>query len=54
MKRTYIAPETVIVALNVKDGLLLDMSTATVSGTDGGWTKEDNSWDIWSSDNVED
>jgi len=33
MKKTYIKPETVVVALNVRDNVLQDVSNVTLSNT---------------------
>ena len=46
MKKTYISPELVAVELHsrstVLSGSLVIDGTKTVSGTNGGWVKEDN------------
>ncbi len=50
MKKTYINPKTKIVKLSINAGLLTAISGTTVSGTNGGWTKEENpseSENIW-------
>ena len=47
MKKTYISPELVAVELHsrstVLSGSLVIDGTKTVSGTDGGWVKEESS-----------
>ncbi|MBR1683306.1 MAG: hypothetical protein IJ700_08165 [Bacteroidaceae bacterium] len=52
-KKIYIIPTATTVAVNVVTSILdgsLAKGSATVEGTAGGWTKEDNAdWnDIWS------
>lgn len=54
MKKTYIAPETMV--LNVETAGMIAESlviNAELSGSQA-LTNEDKSWDIWGSDDVED
>lgn len=53
MKKIYLQPKLVIVNVKVMSTILegsLLKSTNTVNGNKGGWTREDNSWDIWGTD----
>jgi len=49
MKKTYIIPAMTTVFMNTVSPVLLNTSETTVSGANGGWTKENNnSWgNIW-------
>ena len=58
MKKTYIIPEMLVtsVALHqmIADSVKLGGGEQTTSGTSGGWTKEDNSWNVWDEDDFRD
>ncbi len=50
MKKIYLQPKLVVVNVNIRSSILegsLIKSDTTVSGSKGGWAREDNSWDIW-------
>ena len=40
MKKTYISPKALIVKIQIHNSLLLSTSETQVSGTKGGWVKE--------------
>ena len=40
MKKTYKSPKALIVELQINNSLLLSTSETNVSGTNGGWVKE--------------
>ena len=57
MKKTYLQPEVSVYNTAAKnallDGSLKVNETGGVSGTSGGWTKEENAWDIWGNDEID-
>lgn len=50
-KMVYVAPETLVVQLNVKDGLMIVLSNQTAASNSAGWVKEKRSSGIWSDTN---
>ena len=53
MKKTYLQPKLVVVNVKIKSAILEGsyvMSSNKAMGENGGWAREDNSWDIWGSD----
>ena len=53
MKKIYLQPKLVVVNVNIRSSILegsLTKFDKTVSGSNGGWAREDNSWDIWGTD----
>ena len=56
MKKIYLQPKLVIVNVNIKSTILegsLGKSSTSVSGSKGGWARENNSWDIWGNNDTE-
>ncbi len=45
MKKTYIIPKVTTYAISMSKSVMYSVSNTTVSGTSGGWAKEDNDWD---------
>ncbi len=56
MKKMYIEPKLETTSVSTTQGILtgsLLKSDTQVSGTSGGWTKEDNDWNIWEGETEE-
>ncbi len=56
MKKIYQTPELQIITMHLHDSLMLAQSETTVSGSKGGWVKEDvsstsrDSYNVWDDD----
>ena len=47
MKRTYLQPDLyVVTSLDAKDFIALSTHDETVGDDDGGWVKEETSWEV--------
>lgn len=47
----YVAPETLVVRLNVKDGLMLALSGETAEESNAGWVQEKKPSGAWGDTN---
>ena len=52
MKKTYLQPETEILYLRNMEMIALSLQDGYADGSDA-LVKEDNDWDIWNSNDVE-
>ncbi len=51
MKKTYLQPKSIVVNIKLRCSILEgSVQLFNTTATDAGWTKQDNSWDVWGGD----